>query len=644
MATIVLKAFSGELPNLPAYNLPNANAQQALFCDFAQKDLRPLKQGLLVKTMTNSVKGIYSEDGIYFFTWPIETYALKSPVIGDTFGRVYFMNANGFKAATVSTATISGGEPSSSWLVGVPTPTTAPTLTLVDRTALRGYTSVAASAIAWYELSGKRYDQAAVALTATTVFKTYTFTPPTKTAYVAATDTVAASGTPSEARLVVSFTLTDTAASRQILSVNVASGATVAASSAALPGGIEFDLTSAGQLTLTWGVYESRAYTFTVTNTWDEESGPSPASIVDVTYMQDVRVNVTLPSFTGYRPANTVRIYRTFGTTASYVRVTPTTESSTQYLDLSYSAASVGAALISADWTPPVTGMFGLTALPNGSMAAFKDNILYFSEPYRPHSWQYSMSFPLNVRGICAAAQSLIVTTASGSYLVMGNTPANMSQQLLPIPQAGVSHRSMTLIEGAVAFASNDGIVSVQGSQASMEISQRFFSRDDWRGRYGSDLASIRFAYHDGFVVAASSASALGFIVRLDEAAGTFSQYNLQTDSAFYLPLLDTLYYSVGANVYRFRAGSYHTLDWWSKDFILPKYVNFAAAYISCQGSVVVTLYAEGAQWYQFTAAQSGYYRLPSGKKSLRWSVRFQTASVVQEFALGESMSELQDV
>ena len=206
----------------------------------------------------------------------------------------------------------------------------------------------------------------------------------------------------------------------------------------------------------------------------------------------------------------------------------------------------------------------------------------------------------------------------------------------------------MALIEGAVVFASNDGMVLVQGSSASMEISQKFFSRDDWRGRYGSALSTIRFAYHDGFIVAADSASATGFIVRLDEAAGTFAQYNQQLDCTFYLPLLDTLYYSVGANVYRFRAGSYYTLDWWSKEFISPKYVGYGAVAIRCQGSVVVSLYADGTLWHQFTAnSASGtypYYRIPAGKRALRWSVRFQTAGVVEEFAMAESMGELRGV
>src|SRR5436190_1779252 len=131
MTTIALKQFSGEIPNVPAYMLPEANAQQAKFCDFAQKDLRPLKNGLAFKTMSAPVKGIYTEDGINFFTWPVETAAYKSQVIGDTYGRVYFMNVNGFKVTNYVSATPNGGEPGQSWSVGVPVPTVPPGLAVI---------------------------------------------------------------------------------------------------------------------------------------------------------------------------------------------------------------------------------------------------------------------------------------------------------------------------------------------------------------------------------------------------------------------------------------------------------------------------------------------------------------------------------
>lgn len=630
MTTIALKNFSGEIPNLPPYLLPDTNAQQAIYCDFAQKDLRPLKNGTQIATMSNNIKGIYTEDGINFLTWPIETYAYKSPVIGDTFSRVYFMNASGYYVTTVNQADNNGGEPANSWLVGVPTPATPPTASTVELTTLRGYPSATVTVRAWYEAGGSRYDETQVTAATVTAFKKYTFTPPTRSG-----------NTPASATLYASFTITDSG--KQVLSVSIPAGTINSVRSQALPGGIEFTLTAAGEITLQWGVYETRAYVFTVTNTFNEESAPSPAAVIDVTYMQKVTLGATLPSFTGYRPMQGVSFYRTFGTSAAYSKINVTDLGSNSYSDESYQASDIKGTLLSADWEPPVTGMFGLTLLPNGVFAAFKGNVLYMSEPYRPHSWPYKMSFPQAVRGICPGAQSLVVTTAEGCYNVLGNSPKNMAQQRLPLPQAGVTHRSMALIDGAVGFASNDGIVVVNGSQATMELSQKFFSRDDWRGRYANVLDTLRFAYHDGFLVGTSPAG-VGFLVRLDEAAGTFTQFSEQIDAAFYLPVLDTLYYAKGATLYRFRTGTNYTFDWWSKEFILPSYVALGAGYIRCTGPVTLTLYAEGAQWHQVTLSNSGYFRLPSGIRARRWSIRLQSSASLQELYLATAMGELGSV
>lgn len=640
MTTIRLNQFSGEVPNLPKYLLPDFNAQQALYCDFAQKDLRPLRQGLEVATMANAIKGIYTEDGLTFFTWPSETYAYKSPVIGEQYGRVYFMNASGFKVTTYSQAQLSGGQPAQAWDVGVPVPTVAPVLTAIDRTTLRDYPSATVSCKAWYEVNGKRYDEATVTLTTVTAFKQYTFTPPNRTA-LTLDQNGNESGTPGDAKLYVQFTVSN--GGTNVLTALIPSGSTSAVRSNALPGGLEFSLNSTGTIDIKWGVNETRAYTYTVLNTWNEESGPAPAATIDVTYMQDVSVAYTVPSFGNYRPYANTKIYRTYGTSASYVSVG--TPSSSPYSDTSFKASDIGVSLPSLEWAPPPSGLFGLTALPNGVFAAFAGNRLYFCEPYRPHTWQHSMTFPLAIRGICPGSQSLVVTTAGGSYMVLGSSPKNMQQSLLPIPQSGVTHRSMALLEGSVAYASNDGIVMVSGSQATMNVSQQFFSREDWRGRYADVLGDIRFTYHDGFLVAASSTQAKGFVVRLDEAAGTFAQYNVQLDAAFYLPILDTLYYSVGTKLYRFRGSeSFHTADWWSKDYVLGKHVNFGAGYIRCQGPVTITLYADGVQWHQVTMNSTGYFRIPAGNRALKWSIRLQTTSVVEEVVIAESMTELRSV
>jgi hypothetical protein len=377
-----------------------------------------------------------------------------------------------------------------------------------------------------------------------------------------------------------------------------------------------------------------------------EESVPSLANVVSLTYLDYVEVTTADPSFTGYVPKSAVNVYRTFGTNPTYFKITTTSLGSGVYKDETYKASDIGVALPSLEWDMPETGMTGLVALPNGFFAAYKNNMLYFSEPFRPHAWPYAMSFPNNIMGICADAQSLIVTTNTGAYMVLGSLPSNMAQQKLPLPQAGIAQRLMVNIEGAVAYASADGIVLVQGSQSSLALSQKFYSREDWRSTFATIADDARFGYTDGYLVMASSQEAKGIIIRLDEAAGTLTQFNETFDSMFYLPITDTLYYSKGANVYRLRDGaaSYYTLDWWSKEFTLPNYANFGAFYIRCTASTTVTIYVDGASWHTFTAAATGYYRLPAGKRALRWSIRVQTAGKIEEIAMAESMSEFRSV
>jgi hypothetical protein len=666
MTTLVLKNFSGELPNVPDYKLPDANAQQALFCDFAQNDLRPLRGGTLIKTMVNTVRGIYTEEGTNFYTWPIETFAAKGPVNNDTYGRMYFMNANGFKVAPYSGAGATGGEPATSYLVGVPAPTTAPTLVLKQRASLPDYPSISTTTTVWYELNGKRYQEGAMtSFVVVAPWKKYTFTPPTRTLYnpgqeasstfessgentvTVTTEAVAPTGTPPDAKLTAQIIIKDTTnANKEIFNVTVSSGATTPTRSNSFPGGVEVMLSTDGALTFEWGVVETRAYVYTMVNSYLEESAPSLANVVSVTYLDYVEVTTTVPTFTGYSPRSATNIYRTFGTNPTYFKITTTDLGSNVYKDETFKASDIGVALPSLEWDIPETGMTGLVPLPNGFFAAYKGNMLYFSEPFRPHAWPYAMSFPNAITGICPDAQSLVVTTNTGAHMVLGSLPSNMSQQKLPLPQAGIAQRLMINLEGSVAYASADGIVLVQGSQSTMTLSQKFYSREDWRATFATIADDARFGYTDGYLVMVSSAEAKGIIIRLDEAAGTLTQFNETFDSMFYLPITDTLYYSKGAAVYRLRDGAaaYYTLDWWSKEFTLPNYTNFGAFFIRCTASTAVTIYVDGASWHTFTAATTGYYRLPAGKRAVRWSVRVQTLGKIEEIAMAESMSEFRSV
>lgn len=659
MTAVALTKFGGMIPRTQAQLLPDIAAGFASNCDFATEVVKPLKGGLQQLRFQDqgsaTGKGIYTLDGIYWYTWNTEVDAYKSPVIDETFHRIYYIETySGVKRLKVaispeSTAQpadyLTGGSPAQSWLAGVPNPTEAPTLTLVNRTTLADYPTASITFKTYWVDKGVRYGETTLTnVTTVTPFVLYS---------VPGLGSIPA-GAPATATLVVQATLAD--GDKTIFTLNTDTNTTAPATSSALPGGVEMTLTTSSGtyfVHFNWGVVETRAYIYTEVNTWLEESGPSPAALISPTYMQDVLVEVTDPDFTGYRPRGNVNIYRTYGT-ASYLKI-PLVVSPPGYMDFTRTLDSVSVALRSLEWVPPVPALAGLVQLPNGWFAAYKDNVLYMSEPYHPHAWPYSISFPKSIKGICAGAQSLVVTTAETCYVVLGPHPAAVNQVETQIPVGGISQRSMVKFEQGVAYLSNDGIVVVQGSSASLELSQMFFTRENWRDAFGDYLSSLVLAYHDGFLVCVSTTDTVGFLVRLDEATGAFCRFDYQFNSLMRLPVQDTLYYVSNRYLYRFRASSPLSAVWLSKTFIYPTYTKFGIGFARMTGSpgslITVELFCDEAPVYSKTldpsvAGGTTYFRLPAHRGGLKWQFRVTTSGdcELQVLSFAHSPDELKHV
>ena len=652
MAVIAYNKFSGEIPNIDPQLLPIDAAQLAQDCEFTGGSLKPIKVPFALQTMLNNpVRGIYTEDGIKFFTWATEAYAFRSPVIDEIYNRVYFLQPGGYlKIALKTDMAYNGPSPqaAATWNAGVPRPTVAPVLSLIDRSTMRDYPSASVSCTAWWEYAGKTYDSATVYPSTQKAFRSYIISAPGK-----------AETTPEGATLAANFKIVDPSAGN-ILNIVLRENSSVPSSS--LPGGVEVSLvidpSSGGyQINLNWGVSETRAYAFTCTNTWDEESAPSPASTVSVTYMQDVLVRASMPSFTGYRPQSGVNVYRTVGTGVSYLKTEVSGSVDSGYVDSSGGSRSIGKALESTNWTPPPVGMKGLDISPNGWFVGFSGNTLYMSEPYRPHAWPYSITFSQLIRGIKVGQQAVVVTTADGVYVVPGAFPASAQAVRVNLPQPGISNIGMGVVDGAVVYASNDGMAFVNGAQGSMSLSQKLFTRakwqDFWAGLNASNVyvnalrdGSLQFAFHDGCLVATSKSLGKGFTLRFDEAAiGQLSRLSTGYDAMFYLPVADSLYVGDGSTVSQFKGGgSAETMVWHGRDWVFSYHATFGAGYIRCSGPTKLEVFADGVLVHTKTDLKTGHFRLPSLPRALRWSVRLSGAFEVFEFAMAGSMAELKSV
>ncbi|WP_025915794.1 hypothetical protein [Herminiimonas sp. CN] len=177
MAAFKYNAFSGLYPKISESLLPPTAATESSNCDFAYGELRNTKGGYLVQTLSNAPASLYTDDGLKFYSWTDEVSAARSPLSRDTFDRLYYTTPNDFRVTSRSGMQVSGGNPASSYRVGVPRPITAPALTVPAIPSLENATIAAKF---HYEYGGVKYqeqDIAPVALDANTKWR---FDPPGK--------------------------------------------------------------------------------------------------------------------------------------------------------------------------------------------------------------------------------------------------------------------------------------------------------------------------------------------------------------------------------------------------------------------------------------------------------------------------------
>ncbi len=624
MAAFKLNIFSGILPRLPESLLPPNAATIAQNCDFAYGELRNTKSGYALATMSNAPASLYTDDGLTFYSWESDVNAVRSPIAKDTFNRLYYTGDGGFKVTSRTGTRTNGGVPGSSYLVGVPRPTAAATLAvpMVQPTSATATLTFKFH----YEYGGVKYQEQAVVPDVLEDGHTYRLIPPAKLtetsdqAFPVLRMTAVLKSDGSQLFDVYSGNSSfDSTGGIYSLSMSQDSGA--ASYTATLESGIkEADK-------------ETRAYVYTYVNTYNEEGPPSDAATVTTSPVVPVNVTATKDALTGYAPIKEIRIYRTptGSTVADYFYVgsiSVLTETGTTFVfNDAVKAEQLNEVLSSTDSYPPDQALVGLMALPNGILCAWKGNELHFSEAYRPWAWPPSYVKPLThtIVGGIAAGAGAIITTVTQPYLVSGVSPDSMTTSRLNVDQAGVSKWSIAVVDGAVLYACNDGLVVMNGGGGSLIQSQKFFTREVWRARYGAGLSSMRFAAWDGRLVVFSSAGAFTpFMIRVDEADGTLTDLPaFSATCAFISPLSDQFYSVQGSTLYQFNGGADLPAVWQSREQVLERPTNYAFAQAVATGTWSLEFYADGVLRHTQTITQPvTNFRLPGGFLSDRWKLK----------------------
>jgi hypothetical protein len=126
MAGFILNKFTGIYPRVQESLLPETAATLAENCDFAYGELRNMKGGFLINSMSNQPSSLWTEDGLTFYSWPGDVDAVRSPIANDQYRRLYYTGEDGVRVTDRAGTKPTGGVPGTSFKVGVPRPKTAP--------------------------------------------------------------------------------------------------------------------------------------------------------------------------------------------------------------------------------------------------------------------------------------------------------------------------------------------------------------------------------------------------------------------------------------------------------------------------------------------------------------------------------------
>lgn len=398
---------------------------------------------------------------------------------------------------------------------------------------------------------------------------------------------------------------------------------------------------------------KTSAYVVTAVNIWGEESKPSDPITVTTDYLQTVYFNVTVDRSGRYMSVDRVRIYETVtgvSQTAYHLsKEVALAGSSAVQISVANALVAINPTLETIGWDLPPAGLQGLQPLPFGSYALFRANELWFTEPFRPHTTpgKYVLTFPNNIKSIKSTAFGLIVVTTAQGYLVTGVSPDSMSYTALPVRSSIVNKRAITTHGNVAWYAGEDGVVMVQGANATLEPWQKLFTREKWRSRYSGLLESLVLASHDGYLVGLFPTGD-GFMFRLDEEAGEFVRISQTGYCGFVLPQTDGLYIGTDYGIVQYASGEPGTARWWSKEFTLPKPASFGAIEICGSGQIIVSIQGDGvSQSVTVNAtARGAMVRLQAGWKAQRWMFMLTVPSTgyVTSVRIAETPQELAGV
>ena len=342
---------------------------------------------------------------------------------------------------------------------------------------------------------------------------------------------------------------------------------------------------SAPTVTPPAGSDETRTYVVTFVSAYGEESGPSPYTVATGNAGTWVVSNLpTVVADEANRYVTHKRIYRTVigNNSALYYLLDTVALSDTTYNDTSADDVVVlNNTLESTSWALPPDDLEGFALMPNGYLVGWSGRRLCFSEAYRPHAWpaEYELSTEFEIVGLCVWGSTLIIGTKSQPYLGQGVTPASFTMQKMDAVEPCLSRRGMAATVAGAYYPSINGIALINSSGVQV-VTQDLLTKEEWSKYNPANM----FAATLGMQYIAFNSSNFGLVFNPTEPKTKLVELDRFTD----VNGIETDRYTGDVNliiadrIYAWDPEDVERL-WWrwrSKEFHLPKNVNFGAVKI----------------------------------------------------------------
>ena len=240
------------------------------------------------------------------------------------------------------------------------------------------------------------------------------------------------------------------------------------------------------------GSLKAVAYVTTWVSAYGEEGPPSVPLFIPSMYINGTVV-LTLSAYDPNdlgtnRNLATTRIYRTVvGTdgTTSFFFVAQVPITTTSYTDNcavnTDQIVALNQILASTTWTAPPSDLQGWVSLSNGMVVGFRNNELWFCEPFRMHAWpaQYTLVTEYPIVGLGVANQTLVVATQGFVYTATGIAPSSMLLTKLPGLFPCTSRGSIVSTGIGVYFSAPQGLVLV-GPGGLVIATKELIRKDEW--------------------------------------------------------------------------------------------------------------------------------------------------------------------